>query len=528
MKLNRLFPVAALCVAVFGLCWASITLFGGREVAAAVWPANALTLAFVLRWAKTRREGALALGSAIVAMVGANAICGQPAALALGFPAADAVEIAMALWLFRDLRMPVSGGRNMGRFLVGGVFLAPAAGAVVAGTVMALAAVPDLPAALTRWMLAEGLSMAVVAPLAVSLKLSHLRRDRPTLTISIVAQLIVLLGAVLVFAQPYPMLFLMFPLVMLAVFADRDVGGTVAVAITALVAVGATMLGFGPVAQAPNGVYLAQAMIAALVMTIQPVTAILRRLDAYTTVLDRERARAVALSDTKTRFLAHVSHEIRSPLSGVVTLAELMASGALGVLTARQREMLERIATSGAEIDALSRDLIDTAAIQAGKAKTVLADVCVHEAVAAAVETARLRMRDHRPNFVIAGVSRSEFVRADAGRLRQALVNLLVNAVKYGGRPPVVQVDLVEADGRLRIVVSDNGAGVSPENREAVFGDFDRADAEGSDVEGWGVGLTLSRELVRLQGGELGVSDGVLGGAAFWIELPRASLSAAA
>ncbi|NEX92568.1 sensor histidine kinase [Caulobacter sp. 17J65-9] len=527
MQLKRLAPIAALGVTVFAFSWASIVLFREGAVSA-VWPANAVVLAFVIRWARNPDEAALGLGAAVGAMIGANIICGLPPLHAFGFPLGNGLEIALAAWLVRDVRAPLSGTRDLIRFLGGAVVAAPAAGAVVAAALMAASGEQNLIGAGVRWWLADALGMAVVAPVALSLRRAHLRRDRPGVAASIAAQLAVAAAAGLVFALPYPMFYLLFPLVMLAVFADREVGGAIAVAGVALIAVGATMFGYGPAAATPHGLFLVQGMLAALVLTIHPVAAVLRRLDGYTAVLERERARAVALSDTKTRFLAHVSHEIRSPLTGVVTVAELMASGALGVLTPRQHEMIERIAASGAEIDALSRDLIDAAAIQAGKAKAVLADVAVGEVVATAVETARMRTRDQGAKFVLGVVPAEAVLRADPARLRQALVNLLVNAAKYGGRPPVVQVDVVEVEGRVRITVSDNGRGVPPDRREAVFGDFDRAGAESTDIEGWGVGLSLSRELVRLQGGELGVSDGALGGAAFWIDLPGAPISAAA
>ena len=97
----------------------------------------------------------------------------------------------------------------------------------------------------------------------------------------------------------------------------------------------------------------------------------------------------------------------------------------------------------------------------------------------------------------------------------------MVNGAKYGGRPPRVTLSIVvPSQGRVRFVVADNGGGVAPDRRAALFQDFERLGAEKSDISGSGLGLALSREIARLQNGTLGVEDGP-DGSRFWLELPE-------
>jgi signal transduction histidine kinase len=119
-------------------------------------------------------------------------------------------------------------------------------------------------------------------------------------------------------------------------------------------------------------------------------------------------------------------------------------------------------------------------------------------------------------------------VSADPQRLKQVLVNLMVNAAKYGGRPPRIEIGARAVGDRVRIEVSDNGPGVPQGLREALFRPFERLGAEKTDVEGSGLGLAVSRELIQLQGGSIGVEEGPMGGARFYVELNRVAVVAVA
>jgi signal transduction histidine kinase len=148
--------------------------------------------------------------------------------------------------------------------------------------------------------------------------------------------------------------------------------------------------------------------------------------------------------------------------------------------------------------------------------------VLISEAMRSAVNAARFRLADPSAVIEIIGDLGEDLrVAADPLRLRQILVNLLVNGAKYGGRPAQVRISAALAGGcKIRFEVSDNGAGIAPERRANLFKDFERLGAETSGLEGAGLGLALSNEIARLQNGVLGVGDGERGGGLFWLELP--------
>jgi signal transduction histidine kinase len=332
---------------------------------------------------------------------------------------------------------------------------------------------------------------------------------------------------VLTFFNP-PALFLLAPLMVVGALSHRELGGVTAVVVMAVVSVGTTLAGQGPANVAAlasvDRIMLMQVLLASMVFTVLPVSALLQRLDLYAAEIEERRARAEELNALKTRLLAYVSHEIRSPLSGVTSLAALMRDGQMGELTSAQREILDQISSTGAEVDALARDLTDSAAIQSGKASVQLHPVRVGEAIRAAVYLARFRAAQHEATLEAPELPAHDLeVVADPLRLRQILVNLMVNGAKYGGRPPVVRITAVETGrGSVRFEVCDNGRGIAPDRREALFGAFERLGQESSQVEGAGLGLALCREMASLQNGVMGVDDADTGGMRFWLELPLA------
>jgi signal transduction histidine kinase len=343
----------------------------------------------------------------------------------------------------------------------------------------------------------------------------------------VLAQGVMAVAAISIFLlSPKPALFLIFPFLVAATISQRQIGGITAVLITSVAAVFGTLLGQGPAAVAGfvdvNEMFLLQVFLAAMAFTVLPVAAVLQRLEVNAEELRVAREKAEALSGIKTRLLAHVSHEIRSPLAGVTTLAELMRDGALGELTPVQRETLDQIAASGAQVTDLARDLTDAAALQTGNARMQLAQVRVDDAIASAVATARHRTSQYGATIeLVEGDAHWLTVSADPLRLRQILVNLLVNGAKYGGKPPFLRIAArLAGEGVVRFEVSDNGRGIAEAEREHLFRDFERLGAEKSDLEGFGLGLALSQQIAHLQNGALGVEDSELGGARFWLELP--------
>ncbi|HTI66360.1 MAG TPA: ATP-binding protein [Caulobacteraceae bacterium] len=529
LKPSRLGPIVALAFLVMAMAWGAMALSRQGGVVAAVWPMDALVVAFCVRWVRDGSERVAAIGLSGLAMVAANLLWGSPFWLALVLPVFNVVNISLAAWLLRRSGPPVESPKAFAAFVAGPVLAAPLLTAAGAAAVFAFAVPGSNPVNIfLRWTFATGLGMAIVGSFALTVGRAGAKRmDRNAWLRFVGGQTVVLAGVcAILLLTSRPPLFMLGPFLVLGAMSHRELGGITAIVLTTAAAVVATMLGVGPATVAGiasvNTTVLMQVLLASMVFTVLPVSALLQRLEVAAAELDERRVKAEALNAVKTRLLAYVSHEIRSPLSGVTTLAALMRDGQLGELNAEQREVLDQISATGAEVDALARDLTDSAAIQSGKASVHLEEVEVGQAIGLAVSLARFRTAQHAavleaPDQPVHALK----VVADPLRLRQILVNLLVNGAKYGGRPPVVRITARRTEGgRVRFEVSDNGRGIAPDQRAVLFGAFERLGQENSALEGAGLGLALSREMASLQNGVMGVADAELGGMCFWLELP--------
>ncbi len=225
-------------------------------------------------------------------------------------------------------------------------------------------------------------------------------------------------------------------------------------------------------------------------------------------------------SQAKSRFLANMSHELRTPLNGLLGHSEMLRLD--GGLSPDQEARVEAMRAAGAHLLGMINAVLDLSTIEADRmeCRPTAVDLageawkCL-ELVRPAAEAKSLALRlDHDR-------SASLRVVADPLRLRQVMLNLLGNAVKFTATGGVaVRIGMADP-GRVRLLVIDSGPGIPPGRRSRLFGEFDRLDIERhTDVEGAGLGLSLSARLLSLMGGTIGHEDGEDGGSVFWIELP--------
>jgi PAS domain S-box-containing protein len=235
-----------------------------------------------------------------------------------------------------------------------------------------------------------------------------------------------------------------------------------------------------------------------------------------------ERRRAEEDADranrAKSDFLSRMSHELRTPLNGILGFAQLLQ---MESLPADQEQSVAHILKAGRHLLGLINEVLNISRIEAGHLQLSVEPVPVGETLRAAIDLVRplAAQRDIELSDGVAGDHRH--VLADRQRLQQILLNLLSNAVKYNRTRGAVAVSCEERSaGRLRILVADTGHGISPDKLERLFTPFDRLGAEGTDVEGTGLGLTLSKYLVEAMGGTLEVTSEVGVGSTFAVELP--------
>jgi signal transduction histidine kinase/CheY-like chemotaxis protein/HPt (histidine-containing phosphotransfer) domain-containing protein len=242
--------------------------------------------------------------------------------------------------------------------------------------------------------------------------------------------------------------------------------------------------------------------------------------------LKSERDRAEAASRAKSEFLARMSHEIRTPMNGVLGMTEILRTTKLDE---RQRRYAKVIHVSAESLLGIINDVLDFSKIEAGKLRLDLAPFDLRALVEDAVESfgeraagKGLELVCDLPPTLHAGVS------GDALRLRQVLVNLIGNAVKFTEKGEIrVRLRALEETAttvRLRFEVTDTGIGIKAENQQAVFDAFSQEDGSASrKYGGTGLGLAISRELIELMGGEIGVNSepGVGSTFHFTVSLPR-------
>jgi PAS domain S-box-containing protein len=236
--------------------------------------------------------------------------------------------------------------------------------------------------------------------------------------------------------------------------------------------------------------------------------------EALTAAQAAERASAA-----KTEFLSRMSHELRTPLNAVLGFARLLQMDNRDPLAPRQMEQLQQIERAGRHLLAMINDLLDVSRIEAGTLAMSIeplrvADVA-EEALAMTGALAREAEVTLRP-LVGAG---ELYVRADRVRLRQVLINLLANAVKYNRSGGQVELRITAEGPEVAVAVSDTGRGMTPEQVEQLFQPFNRLGAERTRVEGTGIGLVIARRLTETMGGVLQVSSEPGAGSVFTLRL---------
>ncbi|MGC2856383.1 PAS domain S-box protein [Novispirillum sp. DQ9] len=237
----------------------------------------------------------------------------------------------------------------------------------------------------------------------------------------------------------------------------------------------------------------------------------------------RARQDADAANSAKSEFLSSMSHELRTPLNAILGFAQLLEGDTKPALSERQLDHVRHIRKGGTHLLNLINEVLDLARIEAGKMTLSLEsfvpdgvlDECLSIAATLA-EGRRLRVIDGRSGDLPA-------VTADYTRLKQVLLNLLSNAVKYNREGGMVTVSAMPVDSVLRIAVSDTGYGIPGDRLGEIFEPFNRLGAEATEVEGTGIGLTLTRTLIEGMGGAIGVTSTPAIGSTFWVDIPMSA-----
>ena len=247
-----------------------------------------------------------------------------------------------------------------------------------------------------------------------------------------------------------------------------------------------------------------------------------KEVEAYSESILRAKEDLERASRFKDQFLSTMSHELRTPLNAVLGFSELLADARYGPLSERQARYVNHIHTSGQHLLRLINDILDLSKIEAGRLQLNLEEVPV-EAAFADVCGSLQPLVDKNAHHLVQEAEPGLIARADGTRFKQALMNLLGNAIKFTPKGGRIELTARGEGEMIRIDVRDSGPGIPPEERERIFEAFHRMRQSDKATEGTGLGLAITRRLVELHGGKLDVESEVGRGSCFFFTLPRAS-----
>jgi PAS domain S-box-containing protein len=232
--------------------------------------------------------------------------------------------------------------------------------------------------------------------------------------------------------------------------------------------------------------------------------------------LQGAKAEAERANHAKSEFLSRMSHELRTPLNSVIGFAQILE---MNLGPHPEQESVRYIYEAGRHLLDLINEVLDISRIETGTMTVSLEPVSLEILARECLDLVTPQARE-RGIRIVNYVGPDRHVRGDRQRLRQVLLNLLSNAIKFNRDHGSVTLHSEARDEWVRIAVTDTGAGITPELAERLFVPFDRLEADAAGIEGTGLGLALSQQLVNTMGGTLGVDSAPGQGSTFWFELP--------
>ncbi len=528
--LDRRDLLGGLCLAVVVgvLAYGCMVLTRGPENVSPIWFANAVVVATLLR-TRSRRWPAL-VAFALAGGAAANLAAGQPPLLAFGLAACNAAEYLCCAAVLRHFCGPdfdIARTRHLVGFLAASLGASVLAATVASG-LLALHGEPNVLRGLLVWIQADLLGLLTVTPallvLSQPMKAPIVWRETWTLA---------LLAAVtthVFFVAHYPLVFVVSATLALPTWRMGLPGAVAGFLIIAVIGTVAALTGNGPIMMQDSAVQIVGLQIFLTVSFLSSVPLAAARdegerlkwrlkgaLDAARTA-HGEAAKAAAV---KSEFLANMSHELRTPLTSVLGFTRLAAEQP--ELSPLSRAYVDRVSEASRALLCAVNDILDFSKLEAGQVSFRPQPVVVASltrttldlfAPQAGAKDLALRLVDDTPADLVVAV--------DPDRLRQVLLNLVGNAVKFTQAGEVaVRAAYDEAGQRLSIRVRDTGPGIPPDHLDRLFKRFSQVDGSLTrDYGGTGLGLAICKGIVEAMGGEIGVSSTPGEGSVFWFSVP--------
>ena len=527
---NRLGAFAAalgLGLVVFVLAYVCIDLprrFGHN---APMWLANAFVLTALLR--SDMRRWPLLVACAAAGTFLASIALKAKLGLALGLMTANVTEYVFCAWA---LRRTVGASINIGQprdlmLLALFTVCGPLISTVISTATFAALGWGNLPLRAMSWSIANALGLMLLVPCLLALSQARqLLAERPLQRRGWLALAALAAASLVICGQSrYPLLFAIPPILAFVALELEVLGAAVGVVMVGVIAVVFTALDIGPLTLIAKDL-TAQSLYLQLFL----VVAIFSALPLASTSAQRRRlqVQAEAAAHVKAEFLANMSHELRTPLTAVLGFTQLVEQQP--ELSDETRAYVQRVANAGKALRATVNDILDFSKLEAGQVDIKPQPMSPADLAREAAELFAAQARDKGVVLSVSGLSNlPPAIEADPDRLRQILLNLIGNAVKFTDSGAVIAtIRFDEASQRLSVEVSDTGPGIAAEQAGHLFQRFAQVDGASTRRSGGtGLGLAICKGLVDAMGGKIGVESTLGSGSRFWFEIPARVAEAA-
>ena len=499
-----------------------------------VWPASGIALAAMLLGGY-RLWPAVAIGAFAV-----NLLAGAPILTALGIAAgntAEAVAAAYLLFRFTDFRKSLERPRDVVALIVLAAGLSTMISASVGVTSLFASGIisADRIAETWRaWWVGDLIGDLLVAPLILvwaTYVPARVSRKRTLETVSLSAA--ILISAFLVFGMPGSTSdaargqeYLLFPPLIWAALRFGVRGAITGVIAVASIAVVATAFDAGPFLRPElhESLFALQIFMGVSGATFLIFGATISEKKRTENDLREARERAESANKAKAGFLAVVSHELRTPLNAISGYLDMLSLEIDGPLTENQRKCVNRIAQSQRHLLSLIEDVLGFAQVEAGRLSFVISPVRVHDVMMAVESIVGAELQRKNLTLKIAEPRDELFVLADADKLRQALLNMVSNAMKFTPVGGHIEISAMNAGDRVQIAVEDSGVGIPAAQLDRVFDPFFQVEqGDTRRYAGLGLGLSIVRDVILAMDGDVRIESTEGQGTTVSIELPLAS-----